>query len=65
MQRRKIKQVMIIIIFAITLLIVVKVLWVGCATGGLGSFDSEKKEIIRRANYLTSKVATSPQELLD
>jgi hypothetical protein len=65
MQRRKIKQVMIIILFAITLLIVVKVLWVGCATGGLGSFDSEKKGIILRANYLTSKVATSPQGLLD
>ena len=56
---------MIIILFAITLLIVVKVLWVGCATGGLGSFDSEKKGIILRANYLTSKVATSPQGLLD
>ena len=55
---------MIIIIFAITLLIVVKGLWVCCATSGQGSFEGERKEIIRRANYLTSKVATSPQELL-
>ena len=36
-----------------------------CATSGHGSFDGEKKEIIRRANYLTSKVATTPQKLLD
>ena len=64
MQRRIIKQMMIIIIFAITLLIVVKGLWVCCATSGQGSFEGERKEIIRRANYLTSKVATSPQELL-
>ena len=65
MQRRTIKQMMIIILFAITLLFVVKVIWVRCATSGLGSFDGEKKDIILRANYLTSKVATSPQELLD
>ena len=65
MQRRAIKRMMIIIISAIILLIVVKVVWVRCATSGHGSFDVEKKEIIRRANFLTSKVATSPQELLD
>ena len=65
MQRRTIKQMMIIILFSITLLFVVKVIWVRCAASGLGSFDGEKKDIILRANYLTSKVATSPQELLD
>lgn len=53
-----------ILISATILLIVVKVLWVRCATSGQGSFDGEKKEIIRRANFLTSKVATSPQKLL-
>lgn len=56
---------MIIILFAITLLIVIKVIWVKCATSDHGSFDLERKDIIHRANYLTSKVATSPQELLD
>ena len=55
----------IIIISAITILFVAKGIWVGCATSGHGSFEGERKEIIRRANYLTSKVATSPQELLD
>ena len=42
-----------------------KAIWVMCATSGHGSFDTERKEIIHRANYLMSKVATSPQKLLD
>ena len=42
-----------------------KAIWVMCVTSGHGSFDTERKEIIHRANYLTSKVATSPQKLLD
>ena len=49
----------------IILLVVAKAIWVKCATSGHGSFDGEKKEIIRRANYLTAKVATSPQQLLN
>ena len=49
----------------IILLVVAKGIWVKCATSGHGSFDGEKKEIIRRANYLTAKVATSPQQLLN
>ena len=49
----------------IILLVVAKGIWVKCATSGHSSFDGEKKEIIRRANYLTAKVATSPQQLLN
>lgn len=63
--KKKSVRCMIVILSVILIIVVVKVIWVRCATSGLGSFDSEKKEIIRRANYLTSKVATSPQELLD
>jgi hypothetical protein len=46
-------------------LIVIKAIWVACATYGHGSFEGERKEIVRRANYLTAKVAISPQQLLD
>ena len=60
----KTKKRMIILLSIILLLVVVKVIWVKCATTGHGSFEKEKKEIIRRANYLTSKVATTPQNLL-
>ena len=56
---------LIIILLAIVPLIGFKTVWVSCSTSGHGSFDGEKKEIIRRANYLTSKVATTPQKLLD
>lgn len=59
------KRNMVICIAIILGLIATKAIWVRCATSGHGSFDSEKKEIIRRANYLTSKVATTPQQLLD
>ena len=58
------KRVMVILLIMI-LLIALKAIWVSCATNGHGSFDKEKKEIIRRANFLTAKVATSPQQLLD
>ena len=62
---KKLKKKMTIIFSIITLLIATKVVWVCCATSGQGSFEGERKEIINRANYLTAKVATSPQELLD
>ncbi len=55
---------MIIIVSVITFIVIVKTIWVIYATNGHGSFDVEKKEIIHRANYLTSRVVTSPQELL-
>ena len=61
----KIKKRMMVIFSIIVSLVLVKAVWVICATSGLGSFDGEKKGIIHRANYLTSKVATSPQQLLD
>ena len=56
---------MVICIVVIIVLLVVKAIWVSCSTSAIGSFETEKKDIIRRANYLTSKVATSPQKLLD
>lgn len=56
---------MAIILIVLISLIVGKAVWVKCATSRHGSFDGEKKGIIRRANYLTSKVCTTPQGLLD
>ena len=56
---------MVICIVIILGLIATKAIWVSCATSGHGSFEGERKSVIRRANYLTSKVATSPQKLLD
>ena len=61
----KTKKWMMVIILFILILAAFKACWVKCATSNHGSFDAERKDIIHRANYLTSKVATSPQELLD
>ena len=55
---------MVIVSLALIMLVIIKVAGVSCATNGHGFLEGEKKDIIRRANYLTSKVATSPQELL-
>ena len=62
---KKLKKMIAITFSIIILLTIAKVVWVICATSGQGSFEGERKEIINRANYLISKVATSPQELLD
>ena len=59
------RKMMVIVSLALIMLVIIKVAWVICATNGHGFLEGEKKDIIRRANYLTSKVATSPQELLD
>ena len=56
---------MLIFLSVIVLLVGAKCCWVKCATRGQGSFEGEKKEIVRRANYLTAKVTSSPQQLLD
>ena len=61
----KTKRRMQIVLSIIALLVGVKYCWVNCSTSGHGSFDGEKKEIIRRANYLTSLVCTTPQDLLN
>lgn len=61
----KTKRRMWIVLSIIILLVGVKYCWVNCSTSGNGSFEGEKKEIIRRANYLTSMVCTTPQDLLN
>ncbi len=56
---------MVIICLIVAILITVKVIWVVSATIGYGSLEGERKEIVHRANYLTSMVCTTPQDLLN
>ena len=56
---------MVIICLIVVILITVKVIWVVSATIGHGSLEGERKEIVHRANYLTSMVCTTPQDLLN
>lgn len=46
-------------------LILCKVIWVRCATKKIGSFETEKADILRRRAYLLDKVITEPQKLID
>ena len=64
LKAKTIKRVVIICLI-VAILITVKVIWVVSATIGYGSLEGERKEIVHRANYLTSMVCTSPQQLLD
>ena len=64
-QTKRVCIKMTVFLSVILVLMVAKTIWVKCATSGHGSFNREKKEIIRRANFLTSKVCTTPQDLLN
>lgn len=59
------KKVLLIIATVVFALILIKVIWVKSATSGHGNWDDEKKDIIRRANYLTENVVVPPYELID
>lgn len=52
-------------IIIITVIFVLKWLWVTFSTMGQGSFEGEKTEILRRRNYLASKLITSPDVVLN
>lgn len=53
------------IVSILLIIILFKVIWVICSTFKHGNLVKEEKEIVRRANYLISKVATSPKQLMD
>ena len=59
------RKIMIIALLVFIMLVIIKVVWVTYATTGHGSFDNEKKDLIHRANYLTSMVCTTPRDLFD
>ena len=53
------------IVSILLFIIIFKAIWVIYATFRHGSRVKEQAEIVRRANYLISKVATSPKQLMD
>ena len=63
--RSRKKRTMKFILLLIAALILCKVIWIMFATRNLGSFETEKKDILRRRNYLMEKVIISPQELIE
>lgn len=53
------------LLLAIFLIILAKVIWVVVMTRNFGSFESERTDILKRRNYLSKKVITTPQELIN
>ena len=50
---------------AIFLIILAKVVWVAIMTRHIGSFESERIDILKRRNHLLEKVITTPQGLIN
>ena len=46
-------------------LILTKIVWVQCRCRDIGTFESEKEDILERRAYLIEKVVTTPERLLD
>lgn len=63
--RAKKRKRMIIALLFLAALVILKVLWVVIATLRIGSFQSEKSDLLRRRNYLLEKIITEPQKLID
>ena len=56
---------MLIFICVILALVIIKVIWVSINMSEIGSFESEKDDILKRRNYLVEKVITSPNALIN
>lgn len=59
------KKKKMIILIAILTIVIVKVVWVVCATWSNGSLQREKNDIFKRRDYLLGKVVTDPKRLID
>lgn len=58
-------KIFVSLLLAILLMVLAKVVWVVVMTRHIGSFESERTDILKRRNYLLEKVITSPQGLID
>lgn len=56
--------VLYVVLAVISCIIVGKLIWKGIATYNVGSFETEKRDILQRRNYLLDRVITEPSELL-
>ena len=54
-----------ILILVISLIVITKMIWVTIMSKDIGSFESERSDILKRRNYLLEKVITTPQKLVD
>lgn len=65
MKRNKTMKILGILLMAILLVVLAKMLWVALMTRQVGSFGTERTDILRRRSYLLEKVAVEPQVLIN
>lgn len=61
----RIIKILLVIAAVIAAIVITKVIWVQVAMWHVGTWESEKTEILERRNYLISKINVSPQQLID
>ena len=58
-------KILLFILAGLLLIILAKIIWVAVMTKDIGSFESERADILKRRNHLLETVITTPQELID
>ena len=58
-------KVLLIILTVFLVIILAKTIWVAVMTKGIGSFETERKDILSRRNFLLERVITEPQKLIE
>ena len=58
-------KVLLFILAGILLIILAKMVWVAVMTKDIGSFESERADILKRRSYLLEKIITTPQGVVD
>lgn len=58
-------KIILFILLFILAIIISKFIWVFIMTFKIGSFDSEKKDILERAGYLLNETCTTPEDIIN
>lgn len=58
-------RILLVILSVIIALTLCKIIWTSYFVCHIGSFESEKKDILQRRNYLLQKINTTPAELIN
>lgn len=58
-------KLLLILLATVLLVILAKMIWVTIMTKDMGSFETERKDILQRRNFLLEKVIIDPQRLVD
>ena len=63
--KQKRMKILGIILLVILVIVIAKIIWVAVMTKNIGSFETERADILGRRNYLLEKVVTEPKTLID